>query len=138
MVKRLLAALAGVVLGAGAARAGTEHATGALAADQFMADFGHRAVSLLGQRNLRGNDRRAKLRRLVTENFDLDYISRFVLARHWRRASAAERAEFRRPGEYRSYPQGCGTRKGRIRFFPVQIRIQNSSATMFVLARSYI
>jgi phospholipid transport system substrate-binding protein len=41
-------------------------------------------------------DRQREFRQLLTNGFHLDLIGRFVLGRHWRRASDQERAEFQR------------------------------------------
>ena len=69
---------------------------GRVSADQFMNDFGNQAVTLLADQKRNAAERTSAMRQLLTENFDLNYISRFVLSRHWRRASKDERAEFRR------------------------------------------
>ncbi|NQV54656.1 MAG: ABC transporter substrate-binding protein [Rhodospirillales bacterium] len=61
---------------------------------QFLNAFADHAVGLLKNPDLTVQNRDAAMRRLITTNFDIDYISRVVLARHWRKASAAERTEF--------------------------------------------
>ena len=66
-----------------------------VSADQFMNDFGSQAVRLLADQKRSAVERTSAMRQLLTENFDLNYIRRFVLSRHWRRASNDERAEFR-------------------------------------------
>lgn len=75
-------------------------ARGSLAGDdddaaQFVRGFGDRAIAMLSDPALDPEDRARAFRRLVTNGFHLDLIGRFVLGRHWRRASDEERAEFR-------------------------------------------
>ena len=64
--------------------------------DQFITAFGDQAIKLLSNNTANAEERSRGLRRLLTKHFDVDFISRMVLARHWRKASPAERAEFRR------------------------------------------
>lgn len=78
------------------ASAGPQIAAAGIGADQFVMKFGDRAVDLLGNANLDDTAREAAMRQLLTDHFDLNFLSRFVLSRHWRRASEAERADFRR------------------------------------------
>lgn len=58
--------------------------------------FSDAAVVVLSQPNLSDVQRRTEFRRLIATGFDLDRISRFVLGRFWRRASADQRREYRR------------------------------------------
>lgn len=51
---------------------------------------------MLADRSLSDSQREAGFRRLLERNFDLKRIGRFVLGKHWRRASRDERAEFHR------------------------------------------
>ena len=64
-------------------------------AHKFMNLFGGKAVKVLADRSLTVDQRRSAVRRLLVDNFDVDAISRFVLARYWRTASEAQRHEFR-------------------------------------------
>jgi phospholipid transport system substrate-binding protein len=77
------------------ALAGQQLAAAEMGADQFVAKFSDRAINVL--RDVKAGDRNgdAAMRSLLSEHFDLNFISRFVLSRHWRRASATERTAFR-------------------------------------------
>ncbi len=74
---------------------------GSLAGDdedaaQFVRGFGEQAIAMLSDPALAPEDREREFRRLLTDGFHLELIGRFVLGRHWRRASDEERAEFQR------------------------------------------
>ena len=74
---------------------------GSLAGDdedaaQFVRSFGDQAIAMLSDPVLAPEDREREFRRLLTDGFHLELIGRFVLGRHWRRASDEERAEFQR------------------------------------------
>ncbi len=71
-------------------------AAGAEGASEFVRDFGGRAVAMLADPALGPKDRQAAFRRLLTNGFQLDAIGRFVLGRHWRRASEDQRRAFRK------------------------------------------
>ena len=75
-------------------------ATGASAAPQdpkaFIQTLGNEALGLLQQQELAPDQRVAQFRQLFVRGFDVDKISRLVLGRYWRKATAAEREEFRR------------------------------------------
>ena len=63
-------------------------------AADFVRDFSDQALAMLSDETLEDEVRVEEFRRLLTNGFHLDLIGRFVLGRHWRRASEAERAEF--------------------------------------------
>ena len=82
---------------------------------QFLEEFGARAIKILAETEPGEPRREAELRRLLSEGFDIEFISRFVLARYWRTASEAERAEFRRQFEdyvIAAYGRRFGTYSG--------------------------
>jgi len=83
--------LTALLVGGGALAARAE---GGSAPTDFVRDFGDRAVTLLSDDGLDAQGREAALRRLLSENFDVPVIGRFVLGRYWRTASEPERAEF--------------------------------------------
>lgn len=83
--------LTALLVGGGALAARAE---GGSAPTDFVRDFGDRAVTLLSDDGLDAPGREAALRRLLSENFDVPVIGRFVLGRYWRTASEPERAEF--------------------------------------------
>jgi phospholipid transport system substrate-binding protein len=68
-------------------------------AAQFMDQFGNQAIRVLADKSLVGTQRNAELRKLFIDNFDVDFIGRFVLARYWRNASETEKADFRKSFE---------------------------------------
>ncbi len=61
----------------------------------FLSSFSAQAIAVLGDRQLTGLQREAEFRRLFTEGFDVDTISRFVLGRHWRSATKDQQVEYR-------------------------------------------
>jgi phospholipid transport system substrate-binding protein len=65
-------------------------------AQKFIDSLGEVAISSLTGTDLSEEEREKRFRTLLESHFDLPGISRFVLARYWRLASDAERADFRR------------------------------------------
>ncbi|MCG8359020.1 MAG: ABC transporter substrate-binding protein [Kiloniellales bacterium] len=63
-------------------------------ATAFLKDFGDKAVAMLSQDGLSDTDRKAELRRLIKAGFELPVIGRFVLGKHWRKATDEERTEY--------------------------------------------
>jgi phospholipid transport system substrate-binding protein len=63
-------------------------------AAQFVQKLGDKALTSLTARDLSGQERARRVHTLLTENFDIGAISRFVLGRHWREATDAQRAEY--------------------------------------------
>lgn len=63
-------------------------------AAQFMQHIAGQAISILQTPNGTLEQREAHFRSLLAQGFDLDFISRFVLGKYWRRASAEERADY--------------------------------------------
>jgi phospholipid transport system substrate-binding protein len=61
---------------------------------QFIDDLGVSTVRSLTGSNLSEAERDSRFGSLLESQFDLPGISKFVLARHWRGASDAERADF--------------------------------------------
>jgi phospholipid transport system substrate-binding protein len=64
------------------------------AAARFIDALGRKAIAVLQQNQGSLEQREAALRAILSRNFDLPFIGRFVLGRHWRRASAEQRAEY--------------------------------------------
>ena len=71
---------------------GTSQAEEAPAA--FLARFSEQAIAVLADKSLSDQARELELRGLFTSGFDVPLIGRYVLGRHWRRASPVERDEF--------------------------------------------
>ncbi len=65
-------------------------------AQKFIDDLGESTVRSLTNSSLSDAERDSRFRSLLESQFDLPGISKFVLARHWRGASDAERADFQR------------------------------------------
>ncbi|MDE2165126.1 MAG: ABC transporter substrate-binding protein [Alphaproteobacteria bacterium] len=80
--------LAALIVTSGASRA---EGTGA---SSFMAKLGDQVVHLIGDQKQPAVERKQQFAQLVNQSFDVDGISRFVLGRYWRTASASERQEF--------------------------------------------
>ncbi len=70
------------------------HANEGQEAADFVRDFSNRAIVMLSDESLDQEARIEEFRQLLTAGFHLELIGKFVLGRHWRRASEAERAEF--------------------------------------------
>ena len=64
------------------------------AQSRFILEIGNRAISLLRTKQISEADRTARFGELLQTGFDLDYIGRFVLGRHWRAASDPQRAAY--------------------------------------------
>jgi phospholipid transport system substrate-binding protein len=65
-------------------------------AQKFIDSLGEAAISALTGTDLSEDERETRFRGLLESHFDLPGISKFVLARYWRVATDAERADFRR------------------------------------------
>jgi phospholipid transport system substrate-binding protein len=63
---------------------------------KFVSDLASRAVAELTTGEMAMSERVSRLRRMLTEAFDVPAIGRFVLGRYWRVASESERAEYLR------------------------------------------
>jgi phospholipid transport system substrate-binding protein len=73
-------------------------------AERFIASLGERTVAVLGQA---GSDQAARARGIAAvldETVDIERVARYVLGRHWRGASEAQRAEYVRL--FRTYVLG--------------------------------
>ena len=77
-----------VVAGAGTAQA-TRVEPGA-----FVKALGDKTIDVIKEPESRPDERKRHVRELLSENFDLDTIGRFVLGRHWRAATPAQRREY--------------------------------------------
>lgn len=87
---RLIAGLSLAVLAATPAAGRADDA----GAGGFMAKLGNQVVQLIGNRQQPVVQRKQQFAQLVNQSFDVDGISRFVLGRYWRAASASERQQF--------------------------------------------
>ncbi len=92
-LKALAVAALAVVLTSTGARA--ESSAVADDAAAFIRGFADRGTALLADAELSPEAREQAFRRLFRDRFAIDAISRFVVGKHWRAASAAERTEFR-------------------------------------------
>jgi phospholipid transport system substrate-binding protein len=69
----------------------------AVAADaptDFISDLGARAITELTAKDMSQADRETKFRQLLDQHFDVPAIGRFVLGRHWKVATDAQKTEF--------------------------------------------
>lgn len=62
-------------------------------AQAFIQTLGNRAIQTFSQKADKAQSKE-KFRTLLSEGFDLPYIARLVVARHWNAASEAQRAEY--------------------------------------------
>jgi phospholipid transport system substrate-binding protein len=93
MERRLfLAAVAALLWRPSFAQAGAAGAD----AQKFIGNLGEATVSSLTGSSLSEAERGTRFRSLLESQFDMPGISKFVLARYWRVASDAERADFQR------------------------------------------
>ena len=66
------------------------------AASRFIRGLGDQAIATLAAPGFGQEAREARIRVLVSQGFDLSFIGRFALGRHWRQATAAQRVEYSR------------------------------------------
>ncbi len=62
--------------------------------EEFLVNFGRRAAAELNDSALNQAQREQRFRELLNEAVDIKTISRFILGRYWRSASAEDRAGF--------------------------------------------
>jgi phospholipid transport system substrate-binding protein len=74
--------------GAGAADPDEDEAT------KFLREISARVETLLVNKTLNTDQRKEVLEDLIASGFDLETMSRFVLAKHWKNATVAQREEF--------------------------------------------
>ncbi len=63
-------------------------------AQQFIDTLGQQVITIAHQSHLTVRERKAKLGSLLRAGVDLPRIGRFVLGRHWKSATLAQRAEY--------------------------------------------
>jgi phospholipid transport system substrate-binding protein len=64
------------------------------AAGAFLESLTHDVFAKLTDPSLSQTEKERDLRSLFRQNFDVPAVSRFVLGKHWRKASTAERQDF--------------------------------------------
>ncbi len=74
-----------------AAAAGADQVAGARSFMNWLAD---QAIAVLRRTSDSLEQREAAFRQLLLQAFDIAFIGRFVLGRHWRRMTAAEREDY--------------------------------------------
>lgn len=91
--RRTLLALAGLALlpRHAAAEAGQAEVAGATA---LIANLAEQALSVLRRPDLSLEQRETVFRQLLRDGFDMNFIARFVLGKHWRELSAEQQAEY--------------------------------------------
>lgn len=62
--------------------------------EAFLRDFGQTAIERLGDDSVPFAEREAHFKEMLDTGFDLEAISRFIIARNWRGADEAERQAF--------------------------------------------
>lgn len=63
-------------------------------ATQFIHTLGNQAITTLRATNLTLEQREAHFRGLLAQSFDLRFIGRFVLGKHWRSATADQKNDY--------------------------------------------
>src|SRR5262245_45461844 len=98
--RELLAALAagtGIAAVPSIARAQGRPAGGRVApAEAFVTTLTERGIASLTGRGTAESERARRFRQMLSDNFDVPTISRFVIGRYWRVATEPERQEYTR------------------------------------------
>jgi len=63
-------------------------------AKAFIEGLASRAIEILQRENGNLEQRESELRKILSQDFDLPFIGRFVLGRHWRKATPDQRADY--------------------------------------------
>lgn len=63
-------------------------------ARRFMRTLADQAIAVLGQQQLPLAEREARLAALLADGFDMPFIGRFVLGRHWRSMNPAQKQDY--------------------------------------------
>lgn len=93
----LLLGAAALLAAGGVAGRGRDAAAAADAtAEAFIERVGQRTVDTLKDASLPAPEKLGRLKRVLDESIDLDYLARVILGRHWRSASEEQRREYLR------------------------------------------
>ena len=76
--------------------AGAAEKTSPQRAAQFLEKMATETLAVLRDQGATLDQREAKVRHVLRENFDLARIGRFVLGKAWRKATPEQRAEYQR------------------------------------------
>ncbi len=63
-------------------------------ASAFISNLAQRAIAILQSSGGKMETREAQFRVLLSNGFDMPFIARFVLGKHWRKATPQERADY--------------------------------------------
>ncbi len=63
-------------------------------AERFISGLADKAIAALGEKNTSLAEKERRFRSLLNENFAVEAIARWVLGRHWRKATEAQRKEY--------------------------------------------
>ena len=66
------------------------------ASAQFIKQIGDQAISVLRSQTASLDQRETQFRLILSQNFDVAFIGRFVLGRHWQRANAEQQSDYLR------------------------------------------
>ena len=90
--------LVGAMFGAGTIAQAEAESGGA---SRFIRDLGDQAIQVLQTQDLTLEQREDRFRDILRQGFNLDFIGRFVIGNHWRKASAQQQADYQQLfGEY--------------------------------------
>jgi len=96
MIRRFLLLRAAALMLLGAAAIASTAAPAAADPAQFVSNLASKAITGLTSSQITANQRNSEFRRLLTQNFDVPAIGRFVLGRYWREATEAEQQEYQK------------------------------------------
>lgn len=63
-------------------------------AKNFIASMGDRGINFLGNQSMSAEAKKAELRKLLNESFDMNTIARFSLGTYWKAATPAQQQEY--------------------------------------------
>jgi phospholipid transport system substrate-binding protein len=66
------------------------------AAALFIKQIGDQAIGILRSQSATLDHREAQFRQILSQHFDMAFIGRFVLGRHWQRANAEHQSDYQR------------------------------------------
>ncbi|MDP6885085.1 MAG: ABC transporter substrate-binding protein, partial [Rhodospirillales bacterium] len=70
-------------------------------ASQFIRDLGDQAIQVLQTPGLTLEQREGRFREILRQGFNVDFIGRFVIGKHWRKATAQQKTDYQQLfGEY--------------------------------------
>ncbi len=94
LISRLISNTTALLVGAALSLAITTTARADDDAGLFLKSLQEEAVSQLSDESISSEEREQQFRSLLTENFDISGIAKFVVGKYWRKAEDGPRSEF--------------------------------------------